>query len=692
MVAGGRSRMARIIGVFGRWLGGSEAEGKPRYFIVPVAAAGVIAILFFFRLGFFQALELKVLDEHFRLRGRRAPSVPIAVVGIDDASLEKIGRWPWPRATLGQLISAVSNAGARVIGLDVILAEPERAPDQRLADELLRRYEALGLGKGGESAQRFERELRDLKERGDPDRSLAAAIESSPLVMAAYFSLERGEQGKDPSTPFPKFGFIRMKGRGQASLLLSAATKVTEPIPVLAASAKKLGHVNILPDADGSVRRETLAVAYRDRFYPSLALQTARLALGVPDDQLVLDLNGAVEVGPVIIPTDVEGRMLLNFAGPEKSFPHYSAADVLSGAVPAAAFKDAVVFIGATATGIFDLRVTPYSTVFPGVEIHANTVENILAQKFLQRPAWVEIAVFLLILVLPLGLARVLARLRPLSGGILAAVILAALFGVAQALLVAAGVWFPVFFPMLAVAGTYIPITVHRALSEERQRLFIKRAFQQYVPEGVVSRIVADPSLLRFGGERKELTILFSDVRAFTTYSERYEAERVVEILHEYLTRMVDAVFRHEGTLDKFVGDAVMAVFGAPVPQADHAVRACRTALAMFAELGELDKKWRREGKEPFRMGVGINTGEVIVGNLGSDQRFDYTVIGDPVNLAARLEGLNKDFPEASGIIISEFTYELAKNHIRARPLGEVKVKGKVKPVTVYELSGMKTA
>ena len=207
-----------------------------------------------------------------------------------------------------------------------------------------------------------------------------------------------------------------------------------------------------------------------------------------------------------------------------------------------------------------------------------------------------------------------------------------------------------------------------------------------------MSRIVADPSLLRFGGERKQLTILFSDVRAFTTYSERYDAERVVEILHEYLTRMVDAVFRYEGTLDKFVGDAVMAVFGAPVPQADHAVRACRTALAMMAELGELDKKWRREGKEPFRMGVGINTGEVIVGNLGSDQRFDYTVIGDPVNLAARLEGLNKDFPEASGIIISEFTYELAKNHIQVRPLGEVKVKGKVKPVTVYELSGMKTA
>jgi adenylate cyclase len=692
MAAGKRSVVARIMGSFGSWLGGSEGGGAPFQLIVPVAAAGLVAILFFFDLTFFRTLELKLLDEHFRLRGRRAPSVPVVVVGIDDASLEKIGRWPWPRATLGQLISALSKAGARVIGLDVILAEPERAPDQRLAEDLLRRFEALGVGKGGESAQRFERELRDLKERGDPDRGLATAIESSPLVMAAYFSLERGEQGKDPSTPLPKFGFIRMKGQGQSLLLLSAATKLTEPLPVLAASAQKLGHVNILPDADGTVRRETLAVAYRNRFYPSLALQTARLALGVPDDQLVLDLGGAVQVGPVVIPTDVEGRMLLNFAGPEKSFPHFSAADVLGGAVPATAFKDAVVFIGATATGIFDLRVTPYSTVFPGVEIHANTVENILSQKFLQRPAWVEIAVFVLILALPSGLAKVLTSLRPLSGGILAALILGGLFAVAQALFSVSGVWFPVLYPVLAVAGTYIPITVHRALSEERQRLFIKRAFQQYVPEGVVSRIVADPSLLRFGGERKELTILFSDVRGFTTYSERYDAERVVEILHEYLTGMVDAVFRHEGTLDKFVGDAVMAVFGAPVPQADHAVRACRAALAMTAELKKLEQKWRREGKEPFRMGVGINTGEVIVGNLGSDQRFDYTVIGDPVNLAARLEGLNKDFPEASGIIISEFTYELAKDHIQARPLGEVKVKGKVKPVTVYELSGMKTA
>ncbi len=682
-------------GLLGRplgWLRGSADGGKPRYLVVPLASTVVVALVFFFNVGFFRVLDLKILDEHFRLRGRRVPSVPVRVVAIDDASIEKLGRWPWPRTTLARLISTVSNGGARVIGLDVILSEPEQSPERRMADDLLRRYQDLGVGKSGGPAQRFERELRDLRERTEPDRSLAAAIESAPLVIAAFFTLEPGATGPDPSAPLPKFGFIRLKGREQRALLLPAASKVTEPLPILTAAATKLGHVNILPDPDGTVRRETLAIAYRNKFYPSLALQTARVALGVPDDQLVLDLTGAVQVGPVSIPTDVEGRMLLNFAGPERSFPRYSAAEVLSGAIPAGTFKDAIVFIGATATGIFDLRVTPFSAVFPGVEIHANTVENILAQTLLQRPAWIEVLVFVLILVLPLGLGRLLVRMRPLSGGVLAAAILVGLFALAQGLFVFAGVWLPVFYPMVAVAGTYVPITVHRALTEERQRLFIKRAFQQYVPEGVVTRILADPSMLRFGGERKEMTVLFSDVRSFTTYSERHDAERVVEILHEYLTRMVDAVFQNEGTLDKFVGDAVMAIFGAPVPQPDHAVRACRTGLAMRAELRDLEKKWRQEGKEPFHMGIGINTGEVIVGNLGSDQRFDYTVIGDPVNLAARLEGLNKDYPDASGVIISESTYELAKDQIEARPLGEVKVKGKAKAVTIYELTGVKAS
>jgi adenylate cyclase len=683
-------------GLFGRLADrfqGSPRRRRSRHLIVPLVATVVVTILFFFPLPFFQVLELKLLDQHFAFRGRRVPSVPVHIIGIDDASLERLGRWPWPRTTLAQLIATVSHAGARAIGLDIILTEPERTPEQRLADELLRRYQALGVTKGGEPAQRFERELRDLRERADPDRSLAAAIMAAPLVLPAFFTLGKGAQGPNPLTPFPKFGFIRLKNQERAALLLPTAVKVTEPLPILTGAATKLGHVNIVPDKeDGTVRRETVAIAFRGRYYPSLALQTARVALGVPDDQMILDLWGGVQVGPVTIPTDAEGRMLLNFAGPQKTFPHHSAADVLSGAVPAGTFQDAIVLIGATAMGIFDLRVTPFSGVFPGVEVHATAIGNILERKFLQRPAWVEILVLVLILVLPFILGRLLDRLRPVSGTVLAGAVLVGLFALAHGLLVFAGVWIPVFYPMAAVAATHVPITTYRALTEERQRLFIRRAFQHYVSEGVVTRILADPSMLRFGGERKQLTVLFSDIRSFTAYSERHDAERVVENLREYLTRMVDAVFQNEGTLDKFVGDTVMAVFGAPVPQPDHAVRACRTGLAMMAEVRALEKKWRQEGREPFRMGVGINTGEVIVGNLGSDQRFDYTAIGDPVNLAARLEGLNKEFTDGSGIIISEFTYELARDYIHASPLGEVKVRGKDKPVRIYELTGMKNA
>jgi adenylate cyclase len=659
--------------------------------IIPCVSAAVLAILFFLQPGFIRALDFKLLDEHFRLRGERAPVVPIRIVAIDDASLEKLGRWPWPRATLAKLFKQLADAKPRVVGVDVILSEPEVSPEQRVADHLLSRYQTLGVPAAGKPARAFERELMDLRQRNDPDRTLAAAMERTPQVIAAYFSLERAtEPGPPLRTPLDKFGFIRLRGREDRTLLLATASRATEPIPILAAASRLLGHVNILPDADGTIRRETLAIGYRENFYPSLGLQVARLAMGAPADQMLLDLRGEVRVGPVTIPIDVEGRMLINFVGKGKTFPHFSAADVLSGAVPPETFKDAIVFVGATAAGIFDLRVTPYEEVFPGVEIHANTVENILGRRFLHRPAWVEIAVFLLILVLPFGLGCVLRRLRPLAGGFLALGLLLGIFAAGQLLFVAGGVWLPVLYPMLAVALTHVPITVHRAFTEERQRLFVKRAFQQYVPEGVVKNIIANPALLRFGGDRKELTVLFSDVRGFTTYSERHDAEKVVEILGEYLTRMVDVVFKNEGTLDKFIGDAVMAIFGAPVPQADHALRACKTAVGMMAELKALRQKWAQEGRDPFAIGIGINTGEVIVGNLGSVQRFDYTVIGDPVNLAARLESLNKEFPQASGIIISDFTYALVKDQVDARPLGEVKVKGKDRPVIAYELLGVK--
>jgi adenylate cyclase len=465
---------------------------------------------------------------------------------------------------------------------------------------------------------------------------------------------------------------------------------MTQPVPGLTAAARHLGHANILPDADGAVRRHLVAVGFEDRIYPSLGLQAARVALGVPPGEIVADIHGSVGLGTLTIPLDGDGRMLLDFAGPAGTFPRSSAADVLNGRVPMEVFRNVVVLVGATATGAHDPRPSPFSGAFPGVEIHATAVENILGDRFLSRPAWADLAVLLLVATLPFSLAVALRRLRPLGGVALVVGLLGSLVALAQALFVYASIWLPVLCPVLAVAATYLPVATHQGLTARRRRRFIDRAFRDLVPPRVIKRILADPGLEQFGGERRHLTILFSDIRDFTRYAARQSPDAVAGILGEYLTCMTDVVFRHEGTLDKFVGGAVMAVFGAPVPQKDHALLACRAALDMMAELRALRARWLEAGRDPFRIGIGVNSGEVVVGNLGSAQRFDYTVIGDPVNLAARLEGVNEDFPQASGIIISDRTYDLVRDMVRARLLGEAPIKGETQPVLIYELLGLR--
>ena len=270
------------------------------------------------------------------------------------------------------------------------------------------------------------------------------------------------------------------------------------------------------------------------------------------------------------------------------------------------------------------------------------------------------------------------------------ALLLWGLFFAAVHLAFVRGLWLPLVYPSLAMGFAFLGITVYRLFTEERQRLWIKGAFQRFVSPEVVEQLVVNPAALQFGGEVRNLTVLFTDIRDFTTYTERHPPQEVVHILREYLTTMADQVIANQGTLDKFIGDAVMAIFGAPVPYPDHAEKACRAALAMIDELDKLQAKWASEDREPFRMGIGINTAEMVVGNLGSEQLFDYTVVGDGVNLGARLESLNKEYQTKRHIIISESTYEAAKDAIEVRRLGEVLVKGKTRPVVIYELIGLR--
>jgi adenylate cyclase len=655
--------------------------------LIATAIIVLVTALYFVAPQILTVAEQGLYNQHFRLRGVRGGDDRILVVAIDDQSLGEVGRWPWSRAVLAELVTRLDQAGAAVIAFDVILNEPERSPE---LDAIARIAERLRAGRQDGAIQR---ELERAMVQADPDRRLADALRvSGRAVLASYFTL-----GPPPSAMAPeqegapaKSALVAFRHFDERGLYPPPhADAAGFPIPVLLEAAQSVGHVNMLPDLEGVLRSEALVIEHRGHYYPSLALETVRVAAGVDPAALRLDFGRALEIADSTVPLDARTRVLLDYAGPTKTFPYVSAADLLRGRVDPARLRDRIVFIGATAEGTYDLRVTPFTPIFPGVEKHATMAANLLDGRFIIRPAWVELIESGGILLLPLLLAWVLPRCRPMPSLAVTSVLWLALFAAIH-LAFRQGLWLPVVYPSLALVLTFTGITIYRFFTEERQRLWTKRAFQQYVNPEVVERIVEDPTALRFGGEVRTLTVLFSDIRDFTTFAERSDPQEVVQMLREYLTRMTDRVLRERGTLDKYIGDAVMAVFGAPITLADHAERACRAALAMHAEMEQLRAEWTAAGKEPLETGIGINTGEMVVGNLGSEQLFDYTVVGDEVNLGARLEALNKEYKTAKSIIISESTYEAAREVIDARPLGTVTVKGKTRPVMIYELVGLR--
>lgn len=657
-------------------------------------ALGVILLLgslwYVFSPQFFNVVDFIIYDQHFRIRGPRPPNPQVVIVTIDEASLRAVGRWPWSRSVLARLVRQLDQAGAAVIAFDVLMNEPELSARHEVIDDLDRRL-------GARLDPTVRGELERLRAESDPDGALAAAIaESGRVVLSSNFVLGLGV----PSTEAPERrgrplksaigAFKNFKERGLTPPL--RAQQEYFPIASLLGAAASVGHVTMVPEIDGSTRYEMLVIESRGYYYPSLALESVRVAAGLDPFSLKVSFGEpmTVQLGDVVIPTDIRGRTLIDYAGANGTIPYVTAADILQG-TGLERVKDRVVFVGATAEGLYDLRVTPVSPLLPGVEKHANMAANILDGRFIVRPAWVELVEAAGIVALPLLLALVLPTMRPARSAAFAVLLGGALFAVSHAGFLR-GMWIPHVYPAMALILTFVGITLYRILTEERQRQYTRRAFQQYVSPEVVERIMQDPQGLQFGGELRNLTVLFSDIRDFTTFTEKNNPHLVVQMLREYLTQMTRIVIEEGGTLDKYIGDAVMAEFGAPVAYPDHALRGCRAALRMNEEVGRLQAKWAAEGKEPFRIGLGVNSGNMVVGNLGSEQLFDYTVIGDEVNLGARLESLNKDYQTTTHIIISEATYEAARGSIEVRELGEVKVKGKSRPVVVYELLGLKTA
>ena len=665
----------------------------------------VMLVLFMLKPYLLVRLEDASLDARFVLRGPRPAGHEVKLVLVDEPSIRELGRWPWSRDKHARLIEALREDGAKVVGYDVIFSESEVTEYLKGLGEI---SQAAGLEK--KASSELQAILRSKMEAANTDAQFAQSLHRAGNVVLALPLIVPVENIVTTKPRFPEapefihkalFMLIRESRSGEA-LEPYQATDSIPPLKHFADAAVSLGHVFSIPDLDGITRHEYLAIRYgtEQEYYPSFGLEVARLYLGVPRDRMSLILGVGVRLGEVVIPTDQKARMLIDHVGPEGSLPHVSATDVIHRRFPPGTFTGKAVLIGASALGTYDQKAVPFSANFPGVEKNATVVENILHRRFLYRSVWADPTDFGLILLFGLGVGTALTRMRALQGTALAVSATIGYIVLAQYLFVAHGLWIGVVYPLLTVGLVFTSVTVLKFMTEEKQAKEIRAMFSSYVSPRIVSELIKDPEKARLGGHRRELTMLFADVVGFTTFSERRTAEEVVTQLNEYLGAMTEVVFQWNGTLDKFVGDAVVVFWGAPLDQPDHAELAIKCALHMRKRLEELQAKWRAEGKVPLDNGIGINTGEALVGNMGAEgKKMDYTMIGDHVNLAARVEGLTRKFK--APIVISEYTLEHIKpilategdpdsggrlGHILIQGLGTVKVKGKDRPVVVYSL------
>ncbi|HEY0285324.1 MAG TPA: adenylate/guanylate cyclase domain-containing protein [Vicinamibacterales bacterium] len=641
------------------------------------AAASVLALT---NLDAFHTVELKTYD--WRLARTVDPSTArkdIALIEIDEYSLRNLqqhaGRWPWPRVVHASLIDYLNRGKPKLIVYDVLFA-----------DEDLR----VGFPYGG-----------DTWSGPESDKALADTIEKAGNVLLLADATFAGETTDQQTLPGQGYR-INVPGVLERRV-------VFPPAGPLSGAAAALGHNFLSLDADGPVRHVVPFVRTGDNAIPSLGLAAALRASGVNPSTVRIDGQSLI-AGDRLMPLETrkvntEGGVteilwgLIHFRGAaflsdmkRRPYQHHSFFDLLYSAeqlaagqkpdVDPAVFKDKIVFVGVTAAGLYDVFETPFAGgLMPGIQVHASVADDFLSNRFM-RPESRAVRITLVV-ALALGVGLIAAILPAWWAAAVFAAIVAAFAFVATRQF-AGGYWINITQPSLASSLALFGGVGYQYFFEGREKRKMKRLFGQYVSKDVYDQLVANPDLARLGGQRRQMTVLFSDIRGFTTVSEKGQPEEIVAILNEYFSRMVGIVFVHKGTLDKFVGDMVMALFGAPLDDPSHAEHAVDAALEMVQELKRLNEGWAAEGRPALDIGIGISTGPMIAGNIGSEAIMSYTVIGDSVNLGARLESLNKEY--GTRIIISEATRDALPGRYHVRPLGDVVVKGKTRPVAIFEV------
>ncbi len=635
-----------------------------------------------FRFDFVDRMELFAYDARLKLMMPSSQDPRIVIVDIDEKSLLEQGRWPWGRDRLASMVNTLFDRyQIKVLGFDVVFAEKDESSGLRNIEELARTHLKADT--------EFQAALARVRPSLDYDQLFADSLKGRKVVLGYYFSRDARAAAGVGVLPAPVFVSGRFKGK---NIDFISANSFGANLPQLQANAWAAGHFNPEPDVDGITRRVALLVDYQGAQYEALSLAVARVALGV--DNIEPGFATGLGVGSHYaglewvtlagrkIPVDANVTALVPYRGQQGSFPYVSATDVLQGRVNPEILKGAIVLVGTTAPGLMDLRATPVQNVYPGVEVHANMIAGMLDQQVLERPAYTAGAEFVMLLVVGLLLALLLPAMNPLAATVTAVGVLGTVTGLNLWAWQSAQVVLPLASVMLLIALIFVLNMSYGFFVESRGKRQLAGLFGQYVPPELVDEMAKNPDAFTVEGENREMTVLFSDVRGFTTISEGLDPKQLTQLMNEFLTPMTHVIHHRRGTIDKYMGDCIMAFWGAPLRDPDHAQYALEAAVGMIENLKQLQVEFQARGWPPIEIGVGLNTGGMTVGNMGSEFRMAYTVMGDAVNLGSRLEGLTKEY--GVHIIVGEKTKEKVPGYL-FRELDLVKVKGKDKPVAIYE-------
>ena len=658
--------------------------------LISLTAVLIGILAYAYGVSFLDLMELRTVDLRFISRGKQTPDPNIVMAVIDEKSIAREGKWIWPRSKIAKLIRELSQAGAKVIAFDIGFLEPDQSKQHvfQVINQIKAKFQQDGT-------QAF---LENLKKESDYDNMLAEAIRDSKakVVLGYFFHINKEEaagltteerQIHIENISSSKYKLLRLDSPQALKSLKLEAYAPQSNISDIAKQTPFAGYFNMMPDRDGVVRSIPAVIKLGDSLYPPLSLLTASIALNADIFLRVDDIGlKSLKVGNISVPTDESGRILINYRGREKTFPHIPVTDIMNRNVSPDKLKDKIVLVGATAIAIYDLRVTPFANEFPGLEIHANIIDNILNDRILHRPDWMAIFDVMAMISFGILLGLILPRVEALSGFIVTAGIFSGHILICQYLF-QKGLVLNLVYPLVITLLIYVGITAYRYVTESGQKKFIREAFSHYLAPSVVKQLIESPEKLILGGEERNITAFFSDVQSFTSISEKLSPHDLVHLLNEFLTEMTDVILKYEGTVDKFEGDAIIAFFGAPNDLGNHAEIACKACIDMQKRLTELRERWKSEGRPELKMRIGLCTGPAVVGNMGSKSRMDYTMMGDTVNTAARLEGVNKLY--GTYVMMSESTLQaIDKAKFITRELDAIYVVGKKIPITIYQLIG----